>query len=250
MAIGAGPLYVNAVMGEAPSASQRDCVRETTLRITARHDIDVEESEQPSRPDSWSMHYDRTDQAPYSPTELDSSTMMTQASLLTLPKDNPSRDLALFLRMTGPTAPHRRPSKIEQHPRRGVSAPKNALRFLKLGRKRPQTPGPIPDEESIDSVALRHINSDSVKLNGVLRDEGGLLFGKRKPAKKDQMERVTSPFVQEMSSAGECDPLQTLKSRAHGGIGQRYLAIVPKADETELQGYGREVLETPAPEPR
>lgn len=207
MAVGAGPLYVNAVMGQAPSASQRDHVRETSLQITARHDIDIEESEQPSRPDSWSLHYDRTDQAPYS-TGVP-NTMMTQTSLLNLPKGNPSRDLAFFLTTTGPSPPHRRPSKVEEHPRRGVSNPKNALRFLRLGHKRSQTPVFPPNEKTIDDLQLHPLGNDRGRMNGVLRDEGGLLFGRKKQAKDDvqskkpRMDRVASPFVQEVSSAGE-----------------------------------------------
>jgi len=145
MAIGAGPSYVNAIMGHAPSVAEREHVRKESLQITARHDIDVEESEQPpvSRPDSWSMHYDRTDQAPYCSNVTDK--MMTQTSLLNLPKDNESRDLAFFLRTTGPTAPHRRPSKIERPPR-AIATSRNALRFLKFGNKRSATPVPSASE--------------------------------------------------------------------------------------------------------
>ena len=200
MAIGAGPLYVNAVMGQAPSASQRDHVRKTSLQITARHDIDIEESEQqPSRPDSWSMHFDRTDQAPYSSAGA-TDDMMTQTSLLNLPKENPSRDLAFFLRTTGPTAPHRRPSKIEQHPRRNAT-PKNALRFLRLGHKRSQTPVFPTFEELPDTLPLQELGTEPGRL--WFRDEGGLLSGKKKRVKKEPVERAATPFVQEVSSAGE-----------------------------------------------
>lgn len=198
MAVGAGPLYVNAVMGQAPSAAQRDHVRKTGLQITTRHDIDVEESEQPSRPDSWSMHYDRTDQAPYS---LNSSAdMLTQTSLLNLPKDNPSRELAFFLKTTGPTAPHRRPSKIEQNPRRNVPTPKHALRFLKLGNKRPLIRH--PHRESAEDLSLHQSNADRGGPSLEWQDEGGLLSGKGKKSKYRDVERVASPFAQEVSSTG------------------------------------------------
>lgn len=132
MAFGAGPLYTRAMMGQAPSAIERENARKASSTILREDTICVEESDNLSRPDSWSMHYDCTDQAPYSPNVDDS--MMTQASLLHLPKENASHDLAFFLRTTGPTAPHRRPSKIE-NPRRNAHTPKNALRFLRSKQK-------------------------------------------------------------------------------------------------------------------
>lgn len=236
MAIGAGPLYVNAVMGQSPSGPQQEHVRKTSPQITARHDIDIEESEQqPSRPDSWSMHYDRTDQAPYDTGVQDE--MMTQASLLTLPKENPSRDLAFFLRTTGPTAPHRRPSKIDPHSRR-TATPNNAFRFLKLGQKRSQTPVFSPyDEYTLHTVPPRQNDPNGPSTKLFLHDEGGLLFGGKKQVKKEEIQRVVSPFVQEVSSAGGHATRSLSRSRAHHAAGQKYLAIVPKEDEG-AQSYG------------
>lgn len=198
MALGAGPLYVNAVMGQAPLNARRDNARKTSLQITARHDIEIEESTQPSRPDSWSMHYDRTDQAPYSSCIRDN--MMTQTSLLKLPKENPSRELAFFLRTTGPTAPHRLPSKIGRQPR----ASRNALRILGLGHKRSTTPFFPPKEESVDALPLQQIHSDHGRLNGVLRDEGGLLSDRKEQKKTQQAEKPAPSFLQEVSLAGQC----------------------------------------------
>ncbi|KAK4548282.1 hypothetical protein LTR36_010152 [Oleoguttula mirabilis] len=136
LAVGAGPLYTNAIMGQAPSAVERENLRKASSTILREDSIHIEEeSGEASRPDSWSMHYDCTNQAPIKAA---------------------SHDLAFFLRTTGPTASHRRPSKNE-HPRRALA--ENALRFLKKAQKRPTTP-----------VITAHD-----KLNGVLRDEGGLL---------------------------------------------------------------------------
>lgn len=140
MAISAGPLYVNAIMGQAPSAAERDYARKASSTILREDSIHVEESENLPTPDSFSIHHDCTSQAPYSTSQDDE--MITQASLLHLPKDNPSHDLAFFLQTTGPTAPHRRPSKIEG-PRYGKHAPKNALRFLGVKRKGATAP-PAP----------------------------------------------------------------------------------------------------------
>ena len=137
MAFGAGPLYTRAVMGQGPSAAEREHARKASSTILREDSIYVEESDNTSQPDLWSMHYDCTSQAPYSPRPNDQ--MMTQASLLHLPKENASHDLAFFLRTTGPTAPHRRPSKIES-PRRAVAGRKDALRFLKIKQKRRQAP--------------------------------------------------------------------------------------------------------------
>jgi hypothetical protein len=158
MAVGAGPFYTNAIMGQAPSATtaafdERDSVRKASGTII-REDFSIRiEEEYPRRqqqqldsgielssPDSWSLNFAYTDQAPYcSSDSRDGDTkMMTQQSLPRLPRENKSYDLAYFLRTTGPTAPHRRPSKVG-HPRRSVAAPKKALRFLKLGQRRPSS---------------------------------------------------------------------------------------------------------------
>jgi hypothetical protein len=145
MAIGAGPLYTNAIMGQAPSAIERENARVASSTILRQDTITIEESpriegppklkepESLSRPDSFSMHFDCTDQAPYSPET--NGRMITQSSLLGIPRTNASHDLAFFLKTTGPTAPHRRPSKVDR-PRQAVAAPKNALRFLRLKQKK------------------------------------------------------------------------------------------------------------------
>jgi hypothetical protein len=140
-ALGAGPLYTNAVMGTAPSAQQREDVRKASSTILRQDSIKVELSheihppfvEQESRPDS--LHYARTDQPPYVKSVDDK--MMTQTSLLHLPKANASHDLAYFLKTTGPNAPNRRPKKVDDHPRRAMSASKNVLKWLKVGQRRP-----------------------------------------------------------------------------------------------------------------
>lgn len=138
IAVGAGPLYTNAIMGQAPSAIERENLRKASSTILREDSILIEEEPgEVSRPDSWSMHYSCSNQAPYVSGKDDN--MLTQTSFLTLPRDNASHDLAFFLKTTGPTAPHRRPSKIE-HPRRAVVTPKNALRFLKIAPRRPPTP--------------------------------------------------------------------------------------------------------------
>lgn len=151
MAIGAGPLYTNAVMGQAPSATERENARKASSTILRRDCIHIEESENFSRPESWSMHFDCTNQAPYSTKEDDE--MMTQTSLLHLPPENPSHDLAFFLRTTGPTAPHRRPSKLER-PQRAASGPKNAFRFPKIRQRRLNTPVATAHERFVTFDAL------------------------------------------------------------------------------------------------
>ncbi|KAK5131736.1 hypothetical protein LTR08_000625 [Meristemomyces frigidus] len=193
MAVGAGPLYTNAVMGQVPSAVERENFRKASSTILREDSILVEEEPgEGSQPDWWSLHCDDTTSAPYSSDK--DERMMTQTSLLNLPRDNASHDLAFFLRTTGPTAPHRRPSKpskIDQ-PRRAVAAPKNALRFLKIPR-RPTTPVVAAHDE----------------LNGVLRDEGGLLPD------------IPEGVEQRQTSSG-----------------QRYLAL--QVPPTKLEGIGEE----------
>jgi hypothetical protein len=140
-ALGAGPLYTNAVMGQMPSAQQRENVRkasstilrEDSIKVERHDDIHASFGEQDSRPDS--LHYARTDQPPYVKSVDDK--MMTQTSLLHLPKGNASHDLAYFLKTTGPNAPSRRPRKVDDHPRRAMSASKNVLKWLKVGQRRP-----------------------------------------------------------------------------------------------------------------
>lgn len=168
MSIGAGPLYSNAsAMGQTSSSARagqlptqqqrREKIRKANSTTILRQDFIQQtfeaSSQRPSspqtlslsRPESWSMHYDCTSQAPYlnkyttaGASNSSEDRMMPQTSLARLPKENSregSHDLAFFLRTTGPTAPHRRPSKVE-HPRRTISA-KNAFRLFKSnGEKR------------------------------------------------------------------------------------------------------------------
>lgn len=137
MGIGAGPLYTNAIMGQTLTPAERENARKASSTILREDRIQIEESESVSRPDSYSIHCNYTDQAPYSTGE--DGTMMTQKSLLHIPSDNPSHDLALFLRLTGPTQPHRRPNRLENG-ERSVSGRGRSLRFLRLKRRRSLSP--------------------------------------------------------------------------------------------------------------
>ena len=144
MAFRAGPLYTNAIMGQAPSVTEREQARKASCTIRREDSIHVEESENTSRPESWSIHFDCTNQAPYQ--SEPTSKMMTQSSLPRLLKENASHDLAFFLRTTGPTAPHRRASKVERQ-QRAAPTPKNALRFLRIRQKPPSNPtAQLPEE--------------------------------------------------------------------------------------------------------
>lgn len=142
-----GTTLVSAtIMGQGPSRTERETIRDASSTIFRQDSIQQTEEESLytlppfERDDSFSIHYGCTNQAPYSnytdarlPHDIanDNDNMMTQTSLSRLPRDNASHDLAFFLRTTGPTAPHRKPNKVD-HPRRTVSAPKK-LRFFGLG---------------------------------------------------------------------------------------------------------------------
>lgn len=158
MTLGAGPGYYCVDMGQTPSASsisaaEKLCkssstiLREDSIQqrfedastvITTTNGHWSSTTVPLSRKDSWSMNYDCTTQAAYSNPSRRDEDMITQSSLVNLPHNAKSYDLAFFLRTTGPTAPHRRPSKVEP-PKRSVSG-KNAFRFLKRGQKRDVTP--------------------------------------------------------------------------------------------------------------
>lgn len=104
-------------------------VQEDSIQIEKEASVDCVQSRQDS---CWSLHCDRTDQAPYTLSKHAGETM-TSTTLLGLPRENPSADLAFFFRTTGPVAPHRRPGKAEHRPSSGVVIPaKKALHFLKL----------------------------------------------------------------------------------------------------------------------
>jgi len=140
MGFAAGPLYTNAVMGQIPSARQKEDLRKASSTILREDSIkvelhdDVNAADDTDRQDSFSIHHACTDQAPY--TNDEDGEMMTQNSLLSLPRKSASHDLAQFLRTTGPMAPHRRPSKVDRS-RRAAAKPKNVLNLFKPGSRRP-----------------------------------------------------------------------------------------------------------------
>ncbi|GIZ39275.1 hypothetical protein CKM354_000266400 [Cercospora kikuchii] len=209
---GAGPPYTEAsTMGQAPSSApatnaKSDHLRKASSSAILREDSiqqTFEDSQCPSpatdytpalsRSDSWSIHYDCTTQAPYSsacpgggPSTVGS--MNTQTSLTRLPKDNPSHDLAYFLKNTAPPLAHRKP--------RRVLSGRTALRLLRNGNGSQRKP-----RSSL-------IQSAHDRLNGVLRDEGGLLPGS-----------VPRNCEQKISSTGK-----------------RYLALVPEQPELDESG--------------
>ncbi|KAK1044362.1 hypothetical protein LTR74_018306 [Friedmanniomyces endolithicus] len=134
-------------------------VREDSIQIEKEASVDCAQSRQNS---CWSIHCDRTDQAPYTLSKY-AGEMMTSTSLLGLPRENPSADLAFFFRTTGPVAPHRRPSKAERRPSSGVVTPaKKALQFLKLWPRQSKKTFVAPYDRPEDTL--------------ILRDEGGLLM--------------------------------------------------------------------------
>jgi hypothetical protein len=84
------------------------------------------------RPDSWSIHYDYTDQAPYTARGDDGITAPT--GLSNISEGNASYELAEFLRTTAPKPPHRKPSKIDL-PGRAAIASQHASHLMKLVHK-------------------------------------------------------------------------------------------------------------------
>ncbi|EME48877.1 hypothetical protein DOTSEDRAFT_49267 [Dothistroma septosporum NZE10] len=202
------------IMGQAPSAAEREEVRKASSTIfredTIVRQVEVNrEYELPtlSREDSWSMHCAYTDQAPYSNAKSyhGDSKMMTSTSMLHLPRGNASKELVDFLRRTGPPEPHRRPSKIE-HPRRSISAPKHALKMLKLGGKR-----------------QAHTAQDRLNNVLLLRDEGGLLAGAEEPSTPKPLPRNVE---QKVSSTGK-----------------KYLAVVPRPDLIDVEKTEPSILD-------
>ncbi|WPG97554.1 Hypothetical protein R9X50_00033100 [Acrodontium crateriforme] len=139
MAYGAVPRFTNANMEQTFSEIQREGpFRKVGNAFSRAESFDVEEERSgQSRPDSpWSIHCSRTDQAPFTlHIAGEDDKTMAQNSLLTLSKSHASHDLAFFLRTTGPTASHRRPSKLK-HQWRGTSGTKQALKRLKLRHKK------------------------------------------------------------------------------------------------------------------
>jgi hypothetical protein len=116
-------------MGQGPSAAEREHARKASSTILREDSFRVEESENVSLTDSWSMHFDCTTQAPYS--TAGKETKIPRTDLPRGSKENPLYELAQFLRNTGPLAPHRRPSKIE-NPSRAIAKRRKALQFLRL----------------------------------------------------------------------------------------------------------------------
>ncbi|KAK0271843.1 hypothetical protein LTR54_017087 [Friedmanniomyces endolithicus] len=134
-------------------------VPEDSIQIEKEASVDCVQSRQDS---CWSLHCDRIDQAPYTLSKHAGETM-TSTTLLGLPRESPSADLAFFFRTTGPVAPHCRPSKAEHRPSSGVVIPaKKALRFLKLW----------PGQSKKKLVAPYDRFEDTL----ILWDEGGLLM--------------------------------------------------------------------------
>ena len=226
MALGAGRLYTNAIMGQVPSAIERENARKASSTILREDSIHVEESENVSRPDSWSMHYDCTDQAPYSDRQDDET--MTQASLLHIPSENPSHELAFFLRTTGPTAPHRRPSKIEDSPR-PTRGPRNAFRFLRAKQRQAAIRSATAHDRYVCIAMLRPHSTNVGNVNSPLRDEGGLL--------SDIAEHPGSrgvPVQQKVSSTGILHAHSMMVFALTAGLGKRYPALqVPTSDNIE-----------------
>lgn len=129
MPLVAGPFYTNAIMGQGPSAAEREHVRKASSTILREDSIRVEESEKLSPADSWSMHFDCTNQAPYCAAGKEN---LRPRSDVRLPaKDTPLREMAKFLRESGPTPPHRRPSKLE-NPSKALAGRRKAMQFLKI----------------------------------------------------------------------------------------------------------------------
>ena len=131
MALGAGPLYTNAVMGQGPSAAEREHARKASSTILREDSIHIEESENVSLADSWSMHFDCTTQAPYTPAQKGS--MIPRSNMPRPTRENALYDLAQFLRTTAPLPPHRRPSKIDQ-PSKVLARRRKAMQFLRFGQ--------------------------------------------------------------------------------------------------------------------
>ena len=130
-ALKAGPFYTNAIMGQGPSAAEREHARKASSTILREDSIHVEESENVSLADSWSMHYDCAAQAPYLPAQ--NASMRPRSNIQHPARENALYDLAQFLKTTTPLPPHRRPSKIDQ-PSRVLARRRKAMQFLRLGQ--------------------------------------------------------------------------------------------------------------------
>lgn len=134
----AGPSFQQVVMGQIASASS---IAESEKPLRARSP--PLQKLVSSTSSQLSGDADESDQDLSSKSYIDYGAslartkrkkMMTQSSLLSLPKNNASHDLAFFLRTTGPTASIRKESQTL--PGRAASASRNAFRFLRAGSKR------------------------------------------------------------------------------------------------------------------
>ena len=133
IAFGAGPSYTNAIMGQGPSAAERDHARKASTTILREDSIQVEQSDNISLADSWSMHFDCMSQARYCST--DNGDMVARKEVLGMGQANECYDLALFLNESGPKPLHRRPSKVASSSRSTVKSTR-PLHFLKLRLKK------------------------------------------------------------------------------------------------------------------
>ncbi|KJX99105.1 hypothetical protein TI39_contig373g00002 [Zymoseptoria brevis] len=115
------------------------------------------------------------------PNPPNTTRMITQTSHLRLPRNNDSRELAFFLRTTGPSIPrqvpnHPEPPRVYSHlrpPRRAVGVPKSALKFLKLrggGGSQQGRGGALPP---MQRRTVTEVQAEEERL--CPRDEGGLL---------------------------------------------------------------------------
>ncbi|KAK0257819.1 hypothetical protein LTS09_007433 [Friedmanniomyces endolithicus] len=235
-----GPAYKKeTAMGQATSGVERESSssseprhhHQPSITTIVQEDSIQQIDEEPSspcctqsRPDScWSIHCDRTDQAPYS-LGKHTGEMMTSTSLLGLPRKNPSADLAFFLQTTGPVAPHRRPSKAEHRPRSGVATPtKKALHFLKLRPRRAKKTFVTPYDRLEDSLNFR--------------DEGGLLLDgveQRQTSSGQKYLYVVPKLAEEEDKAMKVEALGRLSEEIEEKApALRQVAIVSRPDILE-----------------
>jgi hypothetical protein len=131
MALRARPLYTNAIMGQGPSVAEREHARKVSSTILREDSIHIEESENVSLANSWSMHYDCATQTPYLPAQ--EGTILSRSDVQHPARENALYDLAQILKTTAPLLPHRRPSKIDQ-PSKMLARRRKAMQFLRLGK--------------------------------------------------------------------------------------------------------------------
>lgn len=169
-----------SIMGQGSSKTERGHIRDDSSTIFRQNSIQqTEEGSQYTLPlfeteDSSSSHYHYTSQPHYNDSidtrtidgiANDNDKMMTQTSLSRLPRENASHDLAFFLRTTGPTAPHRKPSVID-NPRRTVNAP-TKLRFFNLGGgpRKQVSPAQAAHERFVDESMESNPNCISANIS-------------------------------------------------------------------------------------